>query len=177
MCYNVINLNNFTKKFGENHSMNDVIGYFKDDLKIYINNYMHQNTDLNRKRFVPKVLNHYKIFVMLKGTSEIEYNHNKFALSAGQMIFADVNKTFAYNFNKIEEIYYLEMIIFPSVLNEKNEDMFFLRALQDMPDENRVININSPEFSGIKSSIDSIVKCINKHLGRASSSKNPLDYF
>lgn len=144
----------------------NLIGYFKDDLKVYTNNFTRENPKAGT-RYIPKKLNHYKIFIILKGTCEIEYNQSKFTISDGQMVFADVNTVFAYNFIKREEIYYLEMVIFPSVLSEKTDDMFFLRALHDMPVENRVININSPVFFGIKSSIYSIINCINKHLGRA----------
>lgn len=147
--------------------MKKLTGYIKDDLKVYISNQNHENTHFNENTMAPVTLNHYRFLVMFKGTAEIEYNRKKILISDGQMFFADINTLFSYSFNKFKDTCYLEMIVFPSVLSEKNDDIFFLRALQDMPDKKRVININSDEFTGVKSNLNSIIKCIKKSLGRA----------
>lgn len=144
--------------------MSETKGYFKDDLKVYYNKMIIPE---DHKYYPPYKTRSYRFFTLMKGEAVIKYDNEEINLTAGQMIFVDLGTFFCYNFNAGDDIYYLEFDIFTSVLNENTDDMFFLRGLQDMPIENRVINLFSPKFSDIKHNIVAIINCINKDLGRA----------
>ena len=141
-------------------------GYIKDDFKVYINNFDNIGEPTEEERYILGKTTHYKIFVMIKGEAVLRCNEQVFNVMPKQMVFCDIDTLFSYNFFKAQEISYLEIMIYPNVINEKSEDMFFLRSLQDMPDESRIISLNDTKFTFINECVNSIIQCIGKDLGR-----------
>lgn len=146
--------------------MNSTLSYVKDDLKLFLYQVVIKEEVAKEKISIPEILNHYRMTFVLKGHGVAQYNDNKIEISEGQMIFADIGTLFCCNFLNKEEVAFLDVIIFSSVLNEKSEDKFFLRGLQNMPIRDRVIRFDMGENPCIKSAVDGVVKCLENHLGR-----------
>ncbi len=146
--------------------MHYIKGYFKTDLKVFTNSFHNPGMPAPERRAYPNRIDYYEIFVMLKGTAKVNYNKQKFTLTNGNMIICDVGAKFAFNFLEKEDISYLDIIVHPSVLSEVSEDLFFLRSLQDFPDNQRVFDLHDNELLYVKPCVESLLNCLNLDLGR-----------
>ena len=146
--------------------MHYIKGYFKSDLKVYTNTFRCSGSPTKENLSTPQRKDFYSIFVMLKGTAIFDYKKQQFTLKSGNMVFCDVGAKFAYNFFNKEDISYFEILIHPSILSDVSEDKFFLRSLQDFPDEHRLIDLHDNEFLYAKPCVESIINCLNLDLGR-----------
>lgn len=141
-------------------------GYYTDDLKIFYN-------CVYNPKYIPysNKIYRYRFFVLQKGKASIFYNGTEYVLKENQMIFTDIGVSYGYSFYDGIRPEYLEMMIHPTVLAgvqenaDNNED--FLRALNNMPDSERVIDLNQARFGSIRQIIGGICKCLDRDSGRA----------
>ena len=83
------------------------------------------------------------MFVMLKGKAYVSYNSKMNILLDNQMLFTDCRAYYGYTFEENVPADFLEIGIHPSVLNDAYDDDEFLRALNNTPDEKRIINLDA----------------------------------
>ena len=142
--------------------MNEHKGYYKDDLKIF-------RSRIERPIYRPfsHSISHYRMFVMLKGKAYVSYNSKMNILLDNQMLFTDCRAYYGYTFEENVPADFLEIGIHPSVLNDAYDDDEFLRALNNTPDEKRIINLDTDRFHALRENVFGIIKSINLDAGRA----------
>lgn len=142
--------------------MNEHKGYYKDDLKIF-------RSRIERPIYRPfsHSISHYRMFVMLKGKAYVSYNSKMNILLDNQMLFTDCRAYYGYTFEENVPADFLEIGIHPSVLNDAYDDDEFLRALNNTPDDKRIIDLDADRFHAMRENVFGIIKSINLDAGRA----------
>lgn len=137
-------------------------GYYKDDLKIYIN-------FIEQTKYKPYSLkiHRYRIFILLQGEADVFYNGETFRLKENQLIFTDHDISYGYSFVDEKSAKYLEIIIHPSVLKNTFDDEEFLRSLTKTPIDKRIIDLNNDNYISLRQNVNDIIKCIDHNFGRA----------
>lgn len=137
--------------------------YYKEDLHL-----QHSSSYVTVKEntYIPDSRNLYYIFVMFDGEAQVQNGDEVLTLTANQMTFVNANDLYAYNFHENQSVDWMEIIIHPTVFNDKSEDKEFLRSFHNMPRKKRVIDLMKKENIAIRHSINGIAKCLDKHLGR-----------
>lgn len=141
-------------------------GYYTDDLKIFHNCVYNPKY----KPYSNKIYR-YRFYLLEKGKASVFYNGTEYVLKENQMLFTNIGADYGYAFYDGIRPEYLEMIIHPSVLANAQENAYssedFLRALNNMPDNKRVIDLNNDDFVSLRQIIGGINKCLNRDSGRA----------
>ncbi|MGN0173934.1 MAG: helix-turn-helix domain-containing protein [Acutalibacteraceae bacterium] len=143
--------------------MYDTLNFYKDEFQFY---YRHFKTDIsNNNRYYPYINNYYYIFYLYKGEATVQIGDTVYNLKNENIILADTNQKYCYNFPNNMEIEYFEIRIHPSFFFSIKNDKEFVRSFCNVPDNLKVINANHPEFLLIKTTAYSIRKCLEKNLG------------
>lgn len=142
--------------------MKDSKGYYTNDLKIY-------RSYIEKPLYMPyyRSISRYRIFVTFKDNACVTYNGNSYTLHKNQMLFTDCEAHYGFTFEENVPAEFLEFVIHPSVLKNTFDDDYFLRALNDTPDDKRIIDLNSERFSELRQHVLGILKSINLEAGRA----------
>ena len=142
--------------------MNEHKGYYKDDLKIF-----HSRIETPKYRPFSHRISRYRIFVMLSGKAYVSYNGKTYILRDNQMLFTDCRAYYGYTFEENVPADFLEIGIHPSVLKDAYDDDEFLRALNNTPDDKRIIDLDADRFHALRENVFGIIKSINLDAGRA----------
>lgn len=142
--------------------MNVLQGYFKDDLKIF-----HKRIEKPRYKPFSLSISRYRMFVMLKGKAYVSYNGKMNILRDNQMLFTDCGAYYGYTFEENEPAEFLELGVHQSVFKNTFDDDDFLRALNNTPDDKRIIDFGTDRFDVLRESMLGIIKSIDLDAGRA----------
>ena len=137
-------------------------GYYTDDLKVYCN--YNVNPTLQS---VTRKMERYRFFVLMKGDCSILYNGDELRLRENHLFFADNSAYYSYSFADGKPVEYLEIIFHSDIVKNTFDDDKFLRSLNQMPNRNRVIDLNSDKFTALSRTVQGLIKCINRGAGRA----------
>lgn len=137
-------------------------GYYTDDLKVYQNHI--ENPEFKCWSYK---MERYRIFAALKGNATVFYNREEIRLGENQLFFADYGSYYGYAFDNGQPAEYFEIMFHPSVIKDTFDDDDFLRAMNKMPNDKRIIDLSQAKFSPIGKIVNSLIDCINRNAGRA----------
>lgn len=143
--------------------MYDELNFYKDEFQIYYRHFKTEKSDNNT--YYPYINNFYYIFYLFKGEATVQVDDTVYNLKSENIILADTNKKYCYNFPDDIEAEYFEIKLHPSFFFNIKNDKEFIRSFYDIPDNMKVINAKQPEFLLVKAAAYSIRKCLEKNLG------------
>lgn len=140
-------------------------GYIKEDLMV-IYHYIDPIRNENEKHKETYGANAYVFFYILEGQAVVRNGAQTFPMSAGDLMIIDVHNAFGYEF-LTDEFKGVYAQIHPTLLlDPEADDKSLIRAFENIPISECVINCKREGLDFIPACVKSIVECIDAHLGR-----------
>ncbi len=140
-------------------------GYIKEDLMV-IYHYLDITRKENERHKETYGTNAYIFFYVIQGRAVARNGAQTFPMNEGDLMIIDVHNAFGYEF-LTDEFKGLYAQIHPSILlNSGADDKTLTRAFENIPISECLINCKREGLDFIPACVNSIVECIEAHLGR-----------
>lgn len=142
--------------------------YNEEDLRVFY--YYNDNPkDIKTKNYLDKTFIEgatYKIVFLISGDRIFEIGKERIKASSGAVAVAEPNKRIGFERISNRTNCYLDISVHPKVFNSIQGDNDFLRIFHKTDDKNKVIYPSKFDNDTCTNLLNSIVKGLDKHLGR-----------